>query len=440
MSSLKVSDNRRFLTRADGTPFFFLGDTAWELFHRLNREDAEFYLRTRAAQGYTVIQAVALAEFDGLSVPNAYGDLPLENNDPAKPQSKYFEHVDWIVDKAASLGLHIGMLPTWGDKWNKKWGQGPEIFTPQNAEIYGAWIARRYRDKPLIWILGGDRPVENDLHSAIIRAMARGIRQGDGGAHLMTFHPQGGQTSSQPFHNDNWLDFNMWQSGHSAKDLANYDLIARDYNRIPVKPVLDAEPRYEDHPVMRQEDREANLWFDEFDVRKAAYWSLFAGAFGHTYGCHDMWQFWNETRPVVNRVRTPWKKAIMLPGAIQMGYARKLLESRPILSRVPDQSLIVSGQAEGGAHIQATRDEHGAFAMIYIPNGQPIEVETSKLSGDHLRAWWFNPRDGKSQAAGEGAKTTLRRWTPPVGNADNGNDWVLVLDDAAKNFAAPGAL
>ncbi|MDF2440631.1 MAG: hypothetical protein JWN98_1615 [Abditibacteriota bacterium] len=444
MSSLKVSENRRFLTRADGTPFFFLGDTAWELFHRLNREEAEFYLRTRAAQGYTVIQAVVLAEFDGLGVANAYGDLPLENNDPTKPQSKYFEHVDWIVNKAAELGLHIGMLPTWGDKWNKKWGQGPEIFTPENAQTYGAWLGRRYRDKPIIWILGGDRPVENENHFAIIRAMARGIKQGDGGTHLITFHPQGGQGSSQPFHNDEWLDFNMWQSGHHSKDLANYNMIARDYNRTPIKPVLDAEPRYEDHPVMRKEDYEANRWFDEYDVRKAAYWSLFAGAFGHTYGCHDIWQFWDKTRPVVNRVRTPWKQAILLPGAVQMGHARKLLESRPLLSRVPDQSLIVSGQGEGGTHVQATRDEKGTFAMIYVPNGQAIEVDTSKLSGARLRAWWFNPRDGKAQAAGEDAKAELRRWTPPAatvanGNGGNGNDWVLVLDDAAKEFAAPGA-
>src|SRR5689334_1535771 len=76
-SSLKVSDNHRFLVKDNGQPFFYLGDTAWELFHRLNREQADRYLEDRAAKGFTVIQAVALAELDGATVPNAYGHLPL---------------------------------------------------------------------------------------------------------------------------------------------------------------------------------------------------------------------------------------------------------------------------------------------------------------------------------------------------------------------------
>ena len=131
---LKVSEDRHFLVTDSGEPFFWLGDTAWELFHRLSREDAERYLDNRARKGFTVIQAVVLAEFAGLTDTNAYGQRPLNGNDLTQPNEGYFRHVDWIVAKANSLGLYIGMLPTWGDKWNKKWGAGPEIFTPQNAE------------------------------------------------------------------------------------------------------------------------------------------------------------------------------------------------------------------------------------------------------------------------------------------------------------------
>ena len=159
---LRVSDNHRFLVTADGAPFFWLGDTAWELFHRATREDAERYLRNRADRRFTVVQAVALAEFDGLHVPNAYGERPLRDDDPTQPNEAYFAHVDWIVARANELGLYVGFLPTWGDKWNKKWGIGPEIFTPANAETYGAWLGARYRAAGLIWILGGDRPVESD--------------------------------------------------------------------------------------------------------------------------------------------------------------------------------------------------------------------------------------------------------------------------------------
>ncbi|HZN64330.1 MAG TPA: DUF4038 domain-containing protein, partial [Tepidisphaeraceae bacterium] len=176
---LRVSDNKRFLVRQDGTPFFWLGDTAWELFHRLNREQADQYLQDRAEKGFTVIQAVVLAELDGLDDPNPYGHTPLRSNDPTKPNEDYFKHVDYVVNKANSLGLHIGMLPTWGDKWNKKWGKGPEIFNPQNAAAaYGQWLGNRYKDKRIIWILGGDRPIESDLHKEITRAMAQGLRKG----------------------------------------------------------------------------------------------------------------------------------------------------------------------------------------------------------------------------------------------------------------------
>src|SRR5688500_13903133 len=99
--SLKVSENKRFLVKPDGAPFSYLGDTAWELFHRLNRADTELYLDDRASKGFTVIQAVVLAEFGGLVDPNANGDLPLENSDPTKPIDKYFQHVDWVVDQMA---------------------------------------------------------------------------------------------------------------------------------------------------------------------------------------------------------------------------------------------------------------------------------------------------------------------------------------------------
>lgn len=189
---LQVSENKRFLVYEDGRPFFYLGDTAWELFHRLDREEADTYLQDRAAKRFTVIQAVVLAEREGLTVPNPYGHLPLRENDPTQPNEPYFQHVDDIVGCAAALGMFIGMLPTWGDKWNRGRGAGPEVLTPENARTYGTWLGRRYAEAPIIWILGGDRDVENDRHRAIIRAMAAGLREGDGGTHLASFHPRGG--------------------------------------------------------------------------------------------------------------------------------------------------------------------------------------------------------------------------------------------------------
>ncbi|HEY8750767.1 MAG TPA: glycoside hydrolase family 140 protein [Tepidisphaeraceae bacterium] len=435
---LGVSENHRFLIDAQGRPFFFLADTAWELFHRLNREEAQDYLKDRAAKHFNVIQACVLAEYGGLTVPNAYGHLPLSDNDPAKPNEEYFKDVDWVVEQAQGLRLYVGMLPTWGDKVNKKWGMGPEIFTPQNAGAYGEFLGKRYKDKPIIWILGGDRPIEDDRQMAIWRAMAAGIAKGDGGAHLMTFHPMGGRSSSEWLQSDGWLAFNMLQSGHSARDIATWGRIWTDYQKQPIKPTLDAEPNYEDHPINWMPQ---NGYFNDFDVRKQAYWSVFAGACGYTYGCHDIWQFYQPGRDPISSARTPWRDAMKLPGAGQMQWLIGLMMSRPFLSRVPDQSLIVSTDKSDGAHCQATRDADGTYAFIYVPDGSPVKIDLRKLGGVALKAWWYDPRNGGANPAGDFTNQAVQEFIPPAAaKGAEANDWVLVLDDAAKHYAAPGGV
>ena len=199
------------------------------------------------------------------------------------------------------------MLPTWGDKWNKKWGVGPEIFTPANAEAYGRWLGARYKDAGVIWILGGDRPIESEAHRAIIEATARGLRAGDGGAHLITFHPTGGQGSAQYFHDADWLDFNMRQNGHTPEYTGRYDQTRVDYDRTPIKPVLDGEPIYEDHPVSFNAKQMGHSIAS--DVRRPLYWDLFDGAFGHTYGHHSVWQMWTPDRKPVNNPLLPWQRS-----------------------------------------------------------------------------------------------------------------------------------
>lgn len=438
---LKVSENHRFLVKEDGKPFFYLGDTAWELFHRLNREEADRYLENRARKGFTVIQAVALAELDGLHAPNAHGQTPFRNDDPAQPNEEYWRHVDWIVNRAGERGLYIGMLPTWGDKWNQRRGAGPEIFNPTNAEAYGRWLGQRYRDAAIIWILGGDRPVENETHRSVIEAMARGLRQGDGGAHLMTLHPPGGAGSSQWFHEAPWLDFNMRQNGHVTEFTGRYDQTRKDYDRTPVKPVLDGEPIYEDHPVSFRANELGHSI--AADVRRPLYWDLFGGACGHTYGHHSVWQMWQPGRNPVNNPLMPWFEAIDQPGAGQMQYGRKLLESRPFLTRVPDDSIIVTDRVPtsipgaGRYHFAGTRDEAGTYAMVYAPVGRPFSVRLDAIKAPKITAWWFNPRNGKSTRIGDLENGTPHRFVPP--DAGEMLDWVLVLDDSSRHYPAPGS-
>ncbi len=442
---LSVSENGHFL-KANDQPFFWLGDTAWELFHRLNREEAIAYLDHRAKHGFNVIQAVALAELDGLHTPNAYGHKPLIDDDPTKPDVKhgpdndYWDHVDFIVDQANQRGIYIGFLPTWGDKWNKKWGQGPEIFSPANAAEYGRWLGERYRDAGLIWIVGGDRPVENEAHKQIIRSMALGLREGDGATHLIAFHPTGGSGSSDPFHNEPWLDLNMRQNGHVAEFTGRYEATRTDYEKKPTKPVLDAEPIYEDHPVSFDA---AKLGYSiASDVRRPLYWDLFQGACGHTYGNHAVWQMWTENHQPVNHPVMPWSQAILQPGASQMQHGRRLMESRPFFERVPDPSIIVEStvphRVPGAGRYQfvATRDAEGTYAMVYAPVGCTFRVKMTVIQDSNIIAWWFDPRTGSAKSIGKFKATGEQEFITP--NPGEMIDWVLVLDAASKNYAAPG--
>ncbi len=439
--ALRVSDNHRFLVHADGRPFFWLADTAWELFHRLDREEAAHYLEDRARKGFTVIQAVALAEPDGLNTPNAYGHTPLADNDPARPNETYWAHVDHIIGKANALGLVVALLPTWGDKWNKKQGAGPEIFTPANAEAYGEWLGARYRDAALVWVLGGDRPVETDTHREIIRRMAAGLHRGDAGTHLRTFHTQGACGSSRYFHDEPWLDFNLRQNGHSVHYAGRYELTRADYDLTPAKPVIDGEPVYEDIGIDFNAEKFGRA--TSLDVRRALYWNLFSGACGHTYGHNSVWQMWAPGRaPILDPLQS-WRDALDCPGASQMIHARRLLESRPFLTRIPDQSLIPSQPApavtpEGDRmFFAATRDVEGTYALIYAPATIEFFVNTDVLPGARLRGWWFNPRDGSSVQIEEWENGHRRTFTPPA--AGESADWVLAIDDTARGYPPPGS-
>ncbi|MBX3747814.1 MAG: glycoside hydrolase family 140 protein [Verrucomicrobiae bacterium] len=444
LAPVRVGPSQRFLETTDGKPFFWLGDTAWELFHRLTREEADEYLRNRAAKGFTVIQAVALAELDGLNTPNAYGHRPLVGNDPGRPDVKdgpendYWDHVDWIVDRAGDLGLRIGFLPTWGDKWQAvRGGTGPVVFRPGNARAYGEWLGRRYGGRAVIWILGGDRNIESEEDRRIIDAMARGLRAGDGGRNLMTFHPRGPGRSSDYFHQVDWLDFNMHQSSHGGRDHDNGWFTAADHALKPAKPTLDGEPRYEQIPVgFYMQGPSRALRFDDYDVRQAAYWSMLAGACGHTYGHNSVWQMWVPGRDAVIHADVPWREALDHPGAFQMGHLRRLFESRHFTHLVPDPDLVVDGPRQGGAKVRAARATDGSFALVYSPRGEPFSVRMGGVESPQVQSSWFDPRYGTAYPIYRAGNEGVQTFTPP--SSGRGQDWVLVLDDARRNFPMPG--
>jgi hypothetical protein len=439
---LQVTTNGHYLQYADGTPFFWLGDTGWELFHRLTLEEIEKYLDNRQDKGFNVIQAVILAELDGLRVPNKYGHVPFIDMNPDQPNEEYFTLVDSVVQLAEDRNMIMALLPTWGDKVTLKYGgSGPVVFTPENAYRYGLFLGKRYKDKTnIVWVLGGDRPPQDDKNDwkPVYAAMAKGLDDGTEKHFLKSFHPGGYTWETAPMlHQQPWLDFNMNQSGHTAKDQPVWKTIERDWAMQPTKPTLDGEPCYEDHPLDPWRGwTPAKGYFRDYDVRKQLYRSVFAGAFGVTFGHHAIWQFYNPSVEKLNYADRYWYEALDRPGAYQEGYLRKLMESRPCLNRVPDQNIIKGGQGEKGEYITAFRDEEGRYLMVYLPVGKKITIDATSVKSKRVECYWYNPKNTETKYIGQLKKKNSMQFIPPT--LGIGNDWVLVVDNTSMNYGIPG--
>lgn len=424
MRTLKVQG--RYLLWDDGEPFFYLGDTAWELFHALNREETEHYFRERKRQGFNAVQAVALAELEGLTTPNAYGRLPLCMTDgmpdPLRPDTEgeysYWEHVDFVVETAAKHEMFLVMLPTWGDKFNVRWGKGPEIFNEENAYAYGAWIANRYKDcQNIIWMLGGDRMLEVK-HRMIIDAMAAGIRSEDK-LHLITFHPPGARDSTDFLANAEYIDFHTAQTGHGADRCYQIDTVMRKMGEASEKPFMDSEPRYEDHPACF--DASVGYFWDAADVRQNAYWAVLAGACGHTYGNHSVWSM---TRNVSDYFPYTWEQALNHEGAEQMKWVKELRLKRDYTSLCPDPRLVIETYP-GMGRMAAARGKD--YAYVYSPLGESFTVDLESFFEEKcVKASWFNPRTGEETVFAVLHSEGCTLVVPPT--RGKGQDWVLVLD------------
>ncbi len=376
---LRISSNGRYFVDAAGRPFFWLGDTAWPLYAQYAREDAERYLRNRADKGFTVIQGVLLwgggTGFEGATPgPNAAGELPWLNQNPATPNDAYFQHVDHLACVAAEHGLFLAMLPTWGYYVNDV-----RTFNVENAHAYGRWLGERYRNQPnIVWVNGGDRVPTG--HETVWRALAHGLRAGDGGAHLITYHPCGWAHSSQYFHHDDWLDFNMIQTWTEWAKV--YPAVAYDTQLQPAKPVVLAEGAYENGPEYPQGP------ITPLIVRRQAWWAFMAGGF-HTYGQDQMW-----------RMEPGWASTFDTPGAAHMAVFRRIATSREWWRRISDQGIFASGVGSERTLNTAVRSPEGDWAMVYLSGQRHARLHLDRLQTRRVKATFVNPQTGEEQDAG----------------------------------------
>ena len=433
--NLKVSDDKHYLIHENGRPFFWLGNTAWLLPERLTRDEVDFYLSRECEEGYNVEQIQVL---NAIPTFNIYGR---QANDEqfsfAQFTSKnvygYWDHLDYIVDKAEANGIYIAMDCIWGSQISR--------MNVQQAATYGRFLGNRYKDKPnIIWMIGGD--VLGSKGTESWDALARAIKEVDKN-HLMTFHPRGRTTSAQWFNDREWLDFNMFQSGHRRYGQRNGDIdypipdnteednwqyVSLSQKPENLKPVIDGEPSYEDIP-QGLHDINAPRW-QANDVRRYAFWAVFAGCFGHTYGHNSIMQFMRPGLSPAYGASKAWWDALNAPGYKQMKYLKRLMLSFPFTVRVADQSIITGENGTQYDRIIATRGND--YLLVYNYSGKDMTIDLSKISGQQKNVWLMNPVDGSLKYLGE--YSSRRADFSYVISDKKNTDRVLIAIDSRQHY------
>lgn len=395
---VKVSENGRYFVDQKGTPVFWLGVTQWQVFREYTVEEAKAILENARSKGFAFVQAMLMGVGDGTK-PNVYGQKPWINDNPLTPNEAYFKNVDAVIRIAGENNI-VFSITLYHQRYRK-------YITLENARAWAKWLAGRYKAAPnIVWSM---TPEAKEEFVPILRELAAGLHEGDGGFHLITFKPDPAPYSSSFIHGESWLDFNGMQTWKSVELI--YPMVTRDYNLKPVKPVLMAEGAYE---------AGTEYGFDVIPlwIRRQAYYSYLAGAH-HTYGHNDSW-----------RVLPTWRKALDAPGAVQMGILKKIfLGRKEWWYLVPDQSIFATGGNTTGQVLNlAARHKDGKWIMVYLASKADFSVNMNKLSPTgKVNASWVDPRTGESALAGSFSNASIQSFSTP----DGWEDALLILESSA---------
>lgn len=433
---LRVSDDKRYMLNGE-EPFFWLGDTAWLMFCTLTRDEIDAYLRNRAEKGYNVIQITLAHKWPTETVDGINAFLDEDFTKPNLQKDGFWDLVDFTLERAMEYGLYLGLLPIWSGQFKAK------RITEDNVEEYVQFLTDRYGKYPnVIWITGGDCKGSDGFE--FWSKMGRKLKA-ENPDKMVTFHPFGRTVTCDYFPDSEWIDFYMFQSGHrryDQKSLKKWDdsmtmgyfygedtfkYIERVEQCGNPKPVLDGEPSYE-HIPHGLHDPSQPFWQD-YDVRRFAYWSVLAGACGFTFGHSSIMQFYtgDGTEPGAYGCTINWKDAMHSPAGDNMSKMAELMRSVPFQKGHRAQHLLAYKEGLRYNRISAFAGED--FAIFYDYTGRKIDVKAHAVAGDRADAWWFDPVSGTRSYIGRFDQSDVMTFAPPVGTFSH-TDWVLILKSA----------
>lgn len=426
---LRVSDDGRYLTYEDGTPFFYLADMAWEIAWRSTPDEVQVYLADRTQKGFTAVQLVTTSHIFLLAsgIENQQLQPAFLNDDFSRPNPRYFDYLDDVIDAINAQGMIAAVVPIWARliELHHRPGEHPRSISTQDALLLARYVGARYAAHNVLWILGGDASYKTAKQRAFWTDFADVIRTASGEAHLVTIHPDGGQASFTYFDQaTSWLDLHMYHSSHIAgsKATATYQQALAGYKLFPPKPLVNAEPVFEDFVdefwkyVGREDIPEAARITAEH-VRRASYESVLSGSLvGVTYGGNGVWQWANDAFENLFWPRTDVLEALALPGSTHLSLLKTLMERYRWYDLVPHPEWVVEQDAADFLPLAANTD----ILLAYFPTGLSRAVISTRAASRHVaRSWWIDPTTG-DRTEGPSALTPLL-----TANTPDDRDWLL---------------
>lgn len=408
---IRIAADHHSLRGADGATVILHGDAAWSLIAAASSRQADRYLKDRQARGFNALLVNLIEHKFARRAPrNAAGDEPFGSTGPfTAPNERYFAHAEDILRQAEAHDLLVLLAPAYlgFDGGDEGWYREAQLAGAQRLRDYGRYLGTRFRHQQnVVWVLGGDfAPPDPSL----VDALAAGIREADPEA-LMTGHCSRGRSASSCWPNASWLDIEAIYTGPEVREAAEHAYAAP-------RPFLLIEAIYEAAPAGNPRQ-----------VRAQAYEALFAGAAGHVYGHEDVWHF---DAPGVQAPRVDWDAALDAPGARSIQELIALIRQLAPGTLVPDRRGIVRPlrEARHATSVVSATTDRGRVVLSYLPDGDPVVVDTRPLQDGSARGFWVDPVNGARSPAttgevGDGEGRLLK----PVGiNHGGDHDWLLLI-------------
>jgi hypothetical protein len=422
---VRVSPDGFFLMHEDGTPFFWMGDTAWNGALLSSPDDWFYYIDNRVRQNFSAVQFVT-TQWRASPEGNISHQVAFTGQEVMQVKPLFFQEMDKKIEALNEAGLLSAPVMLWAIGGGSNPRINPGFSLPEDQAILLArYMVARWGGNDVLWILAGDgdyRGQNSEKWKRIGRAVFGNIEHAP-----VTLHPGGMQWILDEFKAEPWFNVLGYQSGHGDDDATLNWLIngppAKTWQPEPHHPFINLEPPYENHIAYQSKTR---ITADQ--VRRAIYRSLLVSpTAGVSYGGHGVWGWDDGTTTPTDHPSTgvplPWKKALKMPGAGQIQYVTRLFHSVNFSRLRPAQDILAKqpGAESPKRYVNASRTIEGDQILVYVPEDRSVEL-TAKALKKGAEAYWFNPRNGeRTTVTGKPSDKTVEFATPDAG------DWLLVV-------------